>query len=292
MYANIQLPTNIVLDPYLMELVGKLALDMPKLTFNTKGMGKNDLNYATSPTGIQDRNVKPPEGMDFLREVRVYHGAEHLGSLSIDTRYSRVGPTEKIYVIKSWRIDNQRGNANTSTTNKLTGAVRIVKKAFVPMNSAEIVGKATGEIYNAFNGTIRDLIRPIQHGTLVPNTIILQRYLYLLLRNETIPEDMDKQIRGDMLSEKYEKAMAEALLAERMHTSRFAVVVNYSNAFLYKRFQSDTPEYRSFDELPEKVQSAIAVLQLMEDAELVNDIGYRFNDRNFYILDDLFNVTE
>jgi hypothetical protein len=292
MYANIQLPTNLVLDPYLMELVGKLALDMPKLTFSTKGMSKQDLNYATSPTGIQDRNVKPPEGMDFLREVRAYHGAEHLGSLAIDTRYSRVGPTEKIYVIKSWRIDNQRGNANTSTTNKLTGAVRIVKKAFVPMNSAEIIGKATGEIYNAFNGTIRDLIRPIQHGTLVPNTIIMQRYVYLLLRNEEIPADMDKQIRGDMLTEKYEKAMAEALLAERMQASQFAVVVNYSNAFLYKRFQSDTPEYKSFDELPEKVQSAIAVLQLMEDAELVNDVGYRSNDKNFYILDNLFNVTE
>jgi len=127
MYANIQLPPNLVLDPFLMELVGKLALDMPSFTFNTKGMGKNEINYATSPTGIQDRNVKPPEGKDFLREVRVYKGAEHLGSLAIDTRYSRVGPTEKVYLIKSWRIDNQRGNANTSSTNKLTGAVRIAR---------------------------------------------------------------------------------------------------------------------------------------------------------------------
>jgi hypothetical protein len=292
MYANIQIPSNLALDPFLAGLVVKLALDMPAFTFTTKGMSKQDINYNTSKSSIQDRTIVPPEGVEFLRMVRVYKGTEHLGEISIDTRYAGSGPTEKVYCIKSWRIDNQRGNANTSRTSKLTGAVRIVKKTFIPMNSAEIIGKASAELTGAFAGTIRDLIRPIQHGTLVPNTIILQRYLYLLLRNEEIPEDMDKQIRGDMLSEKYEKAMAEALLAERMHSSHFATVVNYGNAFLYKRFKSDAPEYRSFDELPEKVQSAIAVLQLMEDAELVNDVGYRYNDRNFFILDDLFNVTE
>lgn len=290
MYANIQLPPNLVIDPFLMELVSKLALDMPSFTFNTKGMAKNELNYATSLNAMVDSKIKAPEGKEFLREVRVYKGAEHLGSLSIDRRYKSRSSGEDIYCIKSWRIDNQRGSANTSTTNKLTGAVRIVKKTFIPMNSAEIIGKASGELYSAFNATIRDLIRPIQHATMVPNTIIMQRYVYLLLRNEEIPEEMDKQIRGDMLSEKYEKAMAEALLAERMHTSHYATVVHYNNAFLYKRHKSDAPEYREFDELPEKVQSAIAVLQLMEDSELVNDVGYRFNDKNFYVLDELFNV--
>lgn len=290
MYANIQLPTDLLLDPFLMELVGKLALDMPSFTFNTKGMSKQDIKYNTSKSSIEDKNIVPPEGAEFLRMVRVYKGAENLGTLSIDNRYKRRSNGENIYCIKSWRIDNQRGNANTSTTNKLAGAVRIVKKTFIPMNSAEIIGKANGELYSAFNGTIRDLIRPIAHGNMVPNTMIMQRYLYLLLRNEEIPEEMDKQIRGDILNEKYEKAMAEALLAERMQNSDFAVVVNYGNAFLYKRPKSDTPEYREFDELPEKVQSAIAVLQLMEDSELVNDVGYRFNDKNFYVLDELFNV--
>jgi hypothetical protein len=288
MYANIQLPPNLVLDPYLMDLVGKLALDMPALTFSTKGMAKNDLNYATSPTGIQDRSVKPPEGMEFLREVRVYRGAEHLGSIAIDTRYSRGGPSEKIYCIKSWRIDNQRGNANTSTTNKLTGAVRIVKRAFVPMNTAEIMGKAVGEMHQAYTNTIRDLMRPIQHSNLVPNTAIMQRYVYLLLRKEEVPEDMDKKIRDDMLSDRYDKAMAEFLLAEKMTNKQMTPVVQYNNVFLYRRPSPEDIETRSFEELPERVQNAIAVLQLMENAELVDDVGYRYNDRNFFVLNELF----
>ena len=291
-FANIQLPSNLTLDPFLAELVDKLALDMPAFTFTTKGMSKHDINYNTSKSSIQDRTIVPPEGAEFLRMVRAYKGAEYLGSLSIDTRYSRVGPTEKIYCIKSWRIDNQRGNANTSSTTKLMGAVRIVKKTFLPMIATEIIEKASGEINSAFNGAIRDLVRPIQHSDMIPNTTFVQRYLYLLLRGEEIPDGVNELMRKDFLSEKYEKAMLEYMLAEKMENKQYAVVVQYSNTFLIKRFHADSHavEHKQFEELPEKAQSALAVLQLMEDSELVDDVGFRFNDRNFYILDSLFAI--
>ena len=291
-FANIQLPALYALDPFLAELVNKLALDMPAFTFTTKGMSKQDINYNTSKSSIQDRNIVPPEGVEFLRMVRTYKGAEYLGSIAIDTRYSRGGPTEKIYCIKSWRIDNQRGSANTSSTSKLTGAVRIVKKTFLPMIAAEIIEKASGEIGTAFYGAIRDLSRPIQHNSMTPNTTIIQRYLYLLLRGEEIPSAVNELMRKDFLSEKYEKAMLEYMLAEKMENKQYAVVVQYSNTFLIKRFNADSHavEHKQFEELPEKAQSALAVLQLMEDSELVDDVGFRFNDRNFYILDDLFAI--
>ena len=287
-FANIQIPALYALDPFLQELVNKLALDMPAFTFTTKGISNQDIKYNTSKSAIQDRKIVPPEGVEFLRIVRAYKGAEHLGEISIDTRYSRRGPTEPIYCIKSWRIDNQRGSANTSSTTKLTGAVRIVKKTFIPMIAAEIIGKAGAEINSAFNGAIRDLVRPIQHSDMVPNTTIMQRYLYL--RGEEIPDGVNELMRKDFLSEKYEKAMLEYMLAEKMMNKHYAVVVQYNDAYLIKRFHADSHaiEYKPFDELPEKAQSALAVLQLMENSELVDDVGFRFNDRNFYILDDLF----
>ena len=289
-FANIQIPALYALDPFLQELVNKLALDMPAFTFTTKGISKQDIKYHTSKSAIQDRKIVSPEGVEFLRMVRAYKGAEHLGEISIDTRYSRRGPTEPIYCIKSWRIDNQRGSANTSSTTKLMGAVRIVKKTFIPMIAAEIIGKAGAEINSAFNGAIRDLVRPIQHSDMVPNTTIMQRYLYLLLRGEEIPDGVNELMRKDFLSEKYEKAMLEYMLAEKMMNKHYAVVVQYNDAYLIKRFHADSHaiEYKPFDELPEKAQSALAVLQLMENSELVDDVGFRFNDRNFYILDDLF----
>lgn len=286
-YVNIQLPSNLALDPFLATLIDKLALDMPQFTFCTKGYTSQDINYRTGPTAHQDRAVKPPEGMEFLRSVRVYQGVEFLGEIGIDRRYGS-RKSEDVYWIKSWRIENERGNMNESRTSKLGGAVRIVKRAFVPMDVAEIVGKATSEMHSAYVNTIRDLMRPIQHSNMVPNTSIMQRYVYLLLRKEEVPEAMDKKIRDDMLSDKYEKAMMEFLLAERMTNKQMCVVVQHNNVFLVRRAKLDTVEQKVFEELPTQVQDAVAVLQLMEDAELVNDIGWRYNDRNFLVVDELF----
>lgn len=292
MYANIQLPSNLALDPFLAGLVVKLALDMPAFTFSTKGMSKQDLNYATSPSALQDREAKPPEGTQFLREVRVYAGAESLGSLAIDRRYKSRGGGDDVYCVKSWRIDNQRGNANTSSTSKLGGAVRIVKKTFIPMNVAEIVGKASSDLHHAYVGALRDLSRPIEHSNMTPSTTVMQRYVYLLLRKEEIPDGVDKAVRDAMLSERYEKAMLEYMLASKMRDKPMAVVVQHNNLFLHRRVTPDVIEQNTFDELPLAVQNAVAVLQLMEDGELVDDIGFRFNDRNFLIVNTLFGTQE
>jgi hypothetical protein len=292
MYANIQIPNNLALDPFLAELVVKLALDMPAFTFSTKGMNKQDLNYATNPTAMQGCKVKPPEGREFLREVRVYAGAESLGSLAIDRRYKSRGGGDDVYCVKSWRIDNQRGNANTSSTSKLGGAVRIVKKTFIPMNVAEIVGKASSDLHHAYVGALRDLSRPIEHSNMTPSTTVMQRYVYLLLRKEEIPDGVDKAVRDAMLSERYEKAMLEYMLAAKMRDKQMAVVVQHNNLFLHRRVTPDVIEQNTFDELPLAVQNAVAVLQLMEDGELVDDIGFRFNDRNFLIVNALFDIQE
>jgi hypothetical protein len=292
MYANIQIPSNLALDPFLAGLVVKLALDMPAFTFSTKGMNKQDLNYATNPSAMQDSKIKPPEGKEFLREVRVYAGAESLGSLAIDRRYKSRGGGDDVYCVKSWRIDNQRGNANTSSTSKLGGAVRIVKKTFIPMNVAEIVGKASSDLHHAYVGALRDLSRPIEHSNMTPSTTVMQRYVYLLLRKEEIPDGVDKAVRDAMLSERYEKAMLEYMLAVKMRDKQMAIVVQHNNLFLHRRVTPDVIEQNTFDELPLAVQNAVAVLQLMEDGELVDDIGFRFNDRNFLIVNALFDTQE
>jgi len=292
MYANIQIPSNLALDPFLAGLVVKLALDMPAFTFSTKGMNKQDLNYATNPSAMQDSKIKPPEGKEFLREVRVYAGAESLGSLAIDRRYKSRGGSDDVYCVKSWRIDNQRGNANTSSTSKLGGAVRIVKKTFIPMNVAEIVGKASSDLHHAYVGALRDLSRPIEHSNMTPSTTVMQRYVYLLLRKEEIPDGVDKAVRDAMLSERYEKAMLEYMLAAKMRDKQMAIVVQHNNLFLHRRVTPDVIEQNTFDELPLAVQNAVAVLQLMEDGELVDDIGFRFNDRNFLIVNTLFDIQE
>jgi hypothetical protein len=78
--------------------------------------------------------------------------------------------------------------------------------------------------------------------------------------------------------------MSECLLAEKMEKLKYVSVVVYNNAFLIRSSTGDTA-YKSFDELPESMQNAISVLQLMEDGEVVDDVGYRHDDTHFLIVE-------
>ena len=282
-FANIQLPPNLVLEPMLTELVDKLALSMPAFTFTTKGISPNDLNYATAKTSMCDRNINPPEGFQFLNKLKVYKGPELLGELFLDRRYSRRGGNEVIYSIKSWRIDNQRGSANTSTTTKVTGAARLVKKHFVPQNMTETMDKARNALSRGLYEACRELSRPISHNQMGPNTLVMQMFLYQTLNGESSPSGM-AEVTKAFTSDKYHKAMSEYLLAGKMEDKKYTAIVQHNGAFLIGPNTGEM-EYKSFDELPEHMQSAIGVLQLMEDSELVDDVGYRLNDTNFMILE-------
>lgn len=282
-FANIQLPPTLVLEPMLGELVNKLALDMPAFTFTTKGIPTNELNYATVKTSICDRTVSAPEGFQYLNKLRVYKGPELLGELFLDRRYGRRGGNEVVYGIKSWRIDNQRGSANTSTTTKATGAARLAKKHFVPQNMTEIMDKASSAMSGGFYHAVRDLLRPIHHNQMGPHATIMQKFLYQIMNGETDPAGA-AEVRQHFTSDKYHKAMSECMLAEKMEKLKYTTVVQHNGAFLI-RPNTGEMEFKSFDELPEYMQSAVGVLQLMEDNELVDDVGYRFNDTNFMVLE-------
>ena len=281
-FANIQIPPNLVLEPMLAELVNKLALDMPAFTFTTKGMKSEELKYQTAKTSLCDRNTPAPEGFEFLKKVKVYKGPELLGQIYLDRRYRNRG-TDFVFCINSWRIENQRGDSNTSSTSKVTGAARLAKKHFVPQNMTEIMEKASNELQHGLFTCIRDLNRPILHNQMGPNQLLMQKFLYQLMNGETNPDGGDV-IRQHLTSDKYHKAMAEHVLAEKMEKLKYTAVINFNNAFLIKPHSSDM-EYKAFDELPEHMQNAIGVLQLMEDNELVDDIGFRLNDTNFLILE-------
>ena len=84
--------------------------------------------------------------------------------------------------------------------------------------------------------------------------------------------------------------MLEHLLADSLRGKQMTTVVQYNNLFLYRRPRPDVVEQKTFEELPIEVQNAVGVLQLMENNELVDDVGYRHNDRYFLVVDKLFDV--
>ena len=283
--ANIQLPDKRMLDPFLAKLVNKLALDHPQWTFSSKKPNENVSPWPlVTQKDAEGNSTEAPDDYQYLRLVNVIEQGERLGRIWVNLRYGR--STTAVYQIESWRIETQRGTRNATSTEKLDIAVRKVKKNFVRMNHAEMMDKAKESIGIGIYGTLRDLREPIYRTSLVKDTVALQKYVFCLVRGLPMPDEIRTAIEPIFASDKYEEHMAKYELANEMddqqRDDKMMYVVNHGGLYLCKA--QDDIMTLDFDSLPVAWQERIAVLQLMEDHEVVRDVGYRYNSTHFFII--------
>lgn len=281
-FANIRLPADRLIDPYLKVLVDKLALNNPKWAFSTN---KDSQSMAIGfkygdPTG------QAPEGFAYTRTIFVREEGEMLGQISVDSGYRR-NSYKPLYEIKSWRIATVRGGQNITRTEKLDIAARKVKKSFVRMDHSEFLKKAIDAVESNLRDALGTLRKPVAHRTLVKDIVYLQKWAYCVVRNLPVPDEINKQIKETFDSEQFEKAMGEYELAADfgiLFDNKETMVVAEKDGHYVFRDEHDVIMTVEYTNLPQAWQERIAVLQLMQDDELVRDVGYRYNDRNFMIV--------
>ena len=283
--ANIQIPDKRMLDPFLEKLVHKLALDHPQWTFSWKKANENSSRWPlVTQKDAEGNNIQAPDDFQYLRVIHVVEQGERLGKIWVNLRYGR--STTPVYSVESWRIKSSRGAQNATTTEKFDIAVRKVKKNFVRMNHDETMGKAESSIHAGIYGTLRDLREPIHRTSLVKDTVGLQKYVFCIVRGLPIPDEIRTTVETVFASEKYEEHMSRYELGNEIEAHQTAdnmvYVVNQGGLYLCKA-QGDIMTL-DFDSLPVAWQERIAVLQLMEDHEIVRDVGYRYNATHFFII--------
>ena len=284
--ANIQIPDKRMLDPFLETLVRKLALDRPQWIFSWKKPSDSSSPWPLITQKDAEGNViKAPDGFEYLRAINVTEQGERLGKIWVNLRYGR--STAAVYSVESWRINSSRGNVRT--TEKFDIAVRRAKKNFVRMNHDETMGKAEDAIRNGIHGTLRELREPIYRTSLVKDTVGLQKYVFCMVRGLPIPDEIRTTVETVFASEKYEEHMSRYELGneieDHQQANNMVYVVNQGGLYLCKA-QGDITDIMTldFDLLPVAWQERIAVLQLMEDHEVVRDVGYRYNATHFFII--------
>ena len=283
--ANIKLKDGCTLDPFLAKLVDKLALNHPEYTFRTHGTGTKEQASFTSP--VQTPSPVPlVAGNKFLRLVEVFAGSERMGQISVDTRWRRYN-SDAVYELRSWRIHkSRRRNVELMQTAKCDVAIREFKQSFSPKNYEELMDRAGREIARAYTQTLSTLTRPIDHGVMVPDISKLQHYIFMSLGTDTARE-MDpvlkKEVEAAVTSDKYHKAMREYKLAQNMSNRKMVFIVRSGEGFV---MPDDAGQYHCspFEELPERRQEQLAVLQLMVDGELVNDVGFRHTADQYCVI--------
>lgn len=289
-FVNVRLPDDHLIDPNLKVLVDKLAMDNPRWVFEPRKGGrevhKRTVNYKYSMSADTQKANTAPDGFNFVRSIHVSQDGEQLGVVLVDTMYKRNSDANWQYGISSWRIDKSRGSRNTAFTTKLDMAIRNVKKTFKPMDHSETYTKAVDAVSHGFHDALRNLMDPIRASRLIKSNVALQAYALAKATGEEIVSPDLLEIDRQLKSETYKQAMGEFFLANDMvnaHNKHLHVVVAMGgNHYLFKDGDSQLL-CLDFDNLPETMKNHISVMQLMQDNEVVRDVGYRYNDTHFYI---------
>ena len=286
-FVNIRMTDpKVLVDPRLKALIDKLVMLNPKLVFvQPKQVSEFEYDVSFNFSKAKEK-YKAPDDCKYIRTMSVYEDNEKVGVVGVD-QDSR-GDEGFIYTVSNWRIDKARGRRNTTTTKKIDVAVRECKKTFKKRNILELFDKGNDDAISACNRASRDLTSPISGSQLLRNSTSVQLVAYCMANN--LPFDNKELIdtHGKLKSQEYGEAVDKYLLAMEISRADKMAVIDVGGRFAYRTMlegESDVQLVtKEYEELPQIMQDKIAVLQLMQDNEMVRNVGFRAKAGVFLII--------
>jgi hypothetical protein len=287
-FVNIRMTSEtVMIDPHLKVLVDRLIMLNPKLVFS-QAKAVSEFEYDVSFNwSKQKEKHSAPAGFKYVRLMSVYEDSEKVGMIGVDQESK--SDTGFIYTVSNWRIDKSRGRRNTTTTKKIDVAVRECKKTFKKRNILELYEKGEEDAVSACNRAIRDLCNPISNSQIIRNSTGMQLVGYCLANKVPFDNKELTDIFDKLKSQEYGEAVDKYFLAKDIHnTLNKMAVVDVGGRFAYKTMVEGEPDVqlvtKEYEELSQSMQDKIAVLQLMQDNEMVKDVGFRAKAGVFVIL--------
>lgn len=286
-FVNIRMADpKVLVDPHLKALINKLIMLNPKLVFTQpKKVSEFEFDVAFNYSKPKEKH-KAPDDCKYIRTMSVYEDNEKVGVVGVD-QDSR-GDEGFIYTVSNWRIDKARGRRNTTTTKKIDVAVRECKKTFKKRNILEVYDKGHDDAISACNRAIRDLTSPISNSQLLRNSTGVQLVAYCLANNLPFDNKDLIALHDKLKSEEFTEAVDKYLLAMEISRANKMAVIDVGGRFAYRAMVEGEPDVqlitKEYEELSQSMQDKIAVLQLMQDNEMVRDVGFREKAGVFLII--------
>ena len=175
-------------------------------------------------------------------------------------------------------------------------AVRLTKNFLKCPSLGKILYEKATDVLNRYQHTINKLEIPIDRGHYMPSVAGTQILINALVRNQTPDAALLSQFSEAVHSSKFEEALSQYMLAQHMRNLPQGTIPICLMDGLYAFFTDNTlldskeeaeksqPDLLPFEALPLEWQNRLAVLQLMENNEVVKDVGYRVDADNFLIV--------
>jgi hypothetical protein len=260
-------------------------LDKPKWIFKAKPTNKHGRHRYNDPVFEGDKLVGNTK---YTREVDVFENDEELGTLGVDWAHRRGVAQRYVWTVESWRIDRQRGSANTKTSMKMDIIVREAKKIFKPKGLTELMASAKPRIGSAWYSAVREFTAPFERLQGIKSNTDLQLYAFCLANNRDVDMTKFTHLLKQLRSPEFETMIANYELGRQMEdqvtNDNVLDVVIHDGMFVVAEPNNDVPRRMTYEEMPIPWQERIAVLQLVSDGELVRDTGYKVHETWYRII--------
>jgi hypothetical protein len=286
-FINIRMTSEtVMIDPHLKVLVDRLIMVNPKLVFSQpKQVSEYEYDVSFNWAKQKEKH-SAPEGFKYARTMSVYEDNEKVGVVGVDQESK--SDTGFIYTVSNWRIDKSRGRRNTTTTKKIDVAVRECKKTFKKRNILELYEKGYDDATTACGRAIRSLCEPISSSHLIRNSTGMQLVGYCLANNISFDNKELIDIHNKLKSQEYLEAVDKYFLAKEVQNTDKIAMIDVGGRFAYKTMVEGEPDAqlvtKEYEELSQSMQDKIAVLQLMQDNEMVRNVGFRAKAGVFLII--------
>lgn len=288
---NLTLDHDRVLDPMLRKVLEKLSLDKPNWRF-TEPKNKHDRHGGRRSMEGKDA----PEGSTYCHMIVVMEDDREAGRISVYHKYRRRG-AEPGYELRSKRIENGR-RGNRMETIKLDVAVRNAKKFFESASIGETLFEAEDGARDELRRTIFGLQVYVINGHAFSRANqSVSQFMYATLTGRPILPTLHDEMKRLFVSKEFEEHLAKFELGEHMKRKNYTAMLEEDGGFYFWEDDANRPSdvasarkanalHLTFDDLPEYMQNKIAVLRLVENHELVLDVGFRVGDNMFLVAHD------
>ena len=287
------LGAGVLLEPTLAEFVNKLALAKPEWTF-TFDLAK--AKYHTTSKCMQNNQLAPNDA-EYAVRMDVTQNSRHLGVVSIQRNVSRDRTKKWCLTVSSENVETTHRRGGTTKSTNMVTAIRNAKTYLKCPSLGKVVYQHATDTWDSYEHALNRLEVTIDRGHNMPSVAGAQILLNALVRNQTPDPILLSQFSVALHNPKFEEALSRYMLAKHMRNLPQGAIPIYLMEGLYAFFadnallsgpreaaEKSEPQLVPFEALPLEWQNNLAVLQLMENGEVVKDVGYRKDADHFVIV--------
>lgn len=254
------------IEPFLVELVEKLALKHPQWVFqeDTSNYKWDMVNNKSVKTGFVATSFK------------VIDKREELGSIYVD-QYAK----GKRYAVDNFRVQEMRERGSGMKTIHLNKAIKHIDKFFGKKNITEKVEEANRvalqisyQVNNQLGHKLQATWRDLQPGAIA--FLLDKHWEEFCAVAKTDVENFPRKNAEANASDAIDKALRKG--------DAYLVYIDGLD-YAIQKGDKNPISMKASEELPDFIRRSVGMLKLLEDQQILIDVGLRVNATTFVVLE-------